>query len=129
MGAVAKRGRLAAWVVLVTACVTFPDPSALDTASPQPSSIQTPGDPQAFTLYTHCGLGWSAVDYDGAFWEATGPGPLDDGAGNPPAGFGNPFDEGTIVRLDADHAMYRSSGGVVLMFRRLEQRPEMRACF
>ena len=127
VGAVAKRGSLVAWVVLLTACATNPDPSPLDTASQEPSSIQTPGDPQAFTFYTHCGLGWAAIEFDGAFWEATGPGPLDDGAGNPPPGFGNPFDQGTMVRLDADQATYRSSAGVIPLLLRLDEPPNTAA--
>lgn len=58
-----------------------------------------------FTVYTHCGLDTATID--GETW-------LFDGEpdANPPPGFGNPMDTGTIVLLDEDHAVYTSSAGV-----------------
>jgi hypothetical protein len=97
-----------------------------ETATSPPDRFR-PAEP--FRLHTHCGLGWGLIEFDGAFWEVTGPGPLDDGAGNPPPGFGNPFDEGTISRLDVERATYRSSRGVVLNLERRDERPDAGACF
>src|SRR5207302_11112938 len=54
------------------------------------------GDVYRFSLYTHCGLDTPvALDFDGSFWDPTGPGPASDGSA-PPAGFDNPYDNGTI---------------------------------
>lgn len=70
-----------------------------------------------FRLYTHCGLKYPiGPDFDGSFWDSTGA--ADDGSGNPPPGFGNPFDNGTMTLLSANLAEYRSSQGVMMRFTR-----------
>ena len=72
-----------------------------------------------FSLYTHCGLDNPvALDLDGSFWDTIGPGPASDGSGNPPAGFDNPYDNGTIQLLSHDRAEYQSQSGTVLRFSR-----------
>jgi len=72
-----------------------------------------------FSLYTHCGLDNPvALDFDGSFWDPIGPGPASDGSGNPPAGFDNPYDNGTIQLLSHDRAEYQSQSGTVLRFSR-----------
>jgi hypothetical protein len=72
-----------------------------------------------FQLYTHCGLDWpQTMDFDGSFWDPIGPGPASDGNGNPPAGFGNPIDRGTITLISPTLAQYRSSTGTVMQWRR-----------
>jgi hypothetical protein len=72
-----------------------------------------------FSLYTHCGLDNPvALDFDGSFWDSIGPGPASDGSGNPPAGFDNPFDNGTIQLLSHDMAEYHSRSGTVMRFSR-----------
>lgn len=81
-----------------------------------------------FSLYTHCGLDWSPIEIDGSFWQATGPGPLSDGQNNPPPGFGNPSDQGTLTLLDDRHATFVSSRGVRIDLVRLDERPELRHC-
>jgi len=72
-----------------------------------------------FQLYTHCGLDWPlAMDFDGSFWDPIGPGPASDGNGNPPVGFGNPIDRGTITLISPTLAQYRSSSGTMMQWRR-----------
>jgi hypothetical protein len=39
-------------------------------------------------------------------------GVVDDGSGNPPDGFGNPTDHGTVTMRTRNEAEYRSEGGV-----------------
>jgi hypothetical protein len=90
------------------------------------SAVEVEGQP--FELYTHCGLDRSLIEFDGSFWEARGPGPLSDGSGNPPAGFGNPFLRGTIARTGDDSAAYVSSGGVRVVLVRLDRRPDLEPC-
>jgi hypothetical protein len=79
----------------------------------------SPGVPYRFQLYTHCGLGWPlAMDFDGSFWSPVAPGPASDGSGNPPAGYGNPYDEGTITLISSTLAQYRTSTGTVSQWSR-----------
>lgn len=87
-----------------------------------------PAQAQPFELYTHCGIDRSLIEFDGSFWEATGPGPLSDGSGNPPPGFGNPFDRGSITRTSHDTAVFVSSDGVRLELARLDGRPDLVPC-
>jgi hypothetical protein len=70
-----------------------------------------------FRLYTHCGLDWPlAMDFDGSFWDPIGP--ASDGYGNPPAGYGNPIDQGTVTLISPTLARYQSSRGAVMQWSR-----------
>ena len=70
-------------------------------------------------LFTHCGLDWpGVVDFDGSFWDPIGSGPASDRNANPPPGYGNPYDRGTIMLISQTLAQYRSSGGSVMQFNR-----------
>ena len=70
-----------------------------------------------FPLYTHCGLGWPpAMDFDGSFWDLKGP--ASDVSGNPPAGYGNPYDRGMLTLISPALAQYRSSSGLVSQWNR-----------
>jgi hypothetical protein len=72
-----------------------------------------PNAPQPFTLYTHCGVIFT--DFQRVTWYADPP--LTDGNGNPPPGFGNPTDKGTMQRVSAHEADYVSSTGRKVVFR------------
>lgn len=48
---------------------------------------------QSFSLYTHCGI--DELRLDGRFYERVG-GRLDDGSGNPPKGWENPYQAGWL---------------------------------
>lgn len=77
-----------------------------------------PGVPYRFQLYTHCGLDApTAIDFDGSFWDLV-PGPATDGGGNPPAGYGSPYDQGTITLISPTRAQYRSSTGALSQWSR-----------
>lgn len=93
-----------------------------------PSRIEGADAWQPFELYTHCGTDKSLIEFDGQFWQAVGPGPLNDGSGNPPPGFGNPSDRGWIARIDDDTAAYESSEGTPLALRRLDLQPDVGMC-
>jgi hypothetical protein len=72
-----------------------------------------------FQLYTHCGLDSpTAMDFDGSFWDPAGPAPASDGSGNPPAGYGNPYDQGTITLISPTRVQYRSGTGIVSQWNR-----------
>ena len=132
--------RIAIAVVIVTAVVAGvlitrsaligePLPSPAGAREPQPvsstgqyvfyasSGHAAQGVRYQFRLYTHCGLNDpTGPDFDGSFWTSVGPG--DDGSGNPPAGFGNPFDNGTIRLISENVAEYRGSSGITVRFNR-----------
>lgn len=73
----------------------------------------TLGKEYAYELYTHCGVR-SAV-FDGERWWRANP-PLDDGHGNPPAGWGNPVTKGVMVLVQEDLAVFTSRSGRVVEF-------------
>jgi hypothetical protein len=70
------------------------------------------GVPYSFDLYTHCGILWA--NFDGRYWAADPP--LTDGNGNPPAGWGNPTDHGTMELVSPNEALYRSDSGMTARF-------------
>ena len=78
----------------------------------QASGITLAGEPEIgvayrVELYTHCGL--RNVEFDGDRWAISGT--LSDGSGNPPVGFNNPIDEGTVTLTAPDTAIYTSEFG------------------
>jgi hypothetical protein len=120
---------IAGFVVARAAVLPPSLPTTANSHEPQPagstgrfvfypsSGHVTQGVAYQFRLYTHCGLNYpTGPDFDGSFWESVGAG--DDGSANPPPGFGNPFDNGTMTLLSANLAEYRSSQGVVMRFTR-----------
>jgi hypothetical protein len=103
-------------------------PPAVSTAAPQDlgngqfrffphSGRASVGVPYRFRLYTHCGLDWPlAMDVDGSFWDLKGP--ASDVSGNPPTGFGNPYDLGTVTLISPTLAQYKSNSGAVMQWSR-----------
>lgn len=73
------------------------------------------GDEYDYVLYVHCGVQWARIDGD---WFETEP--LNDGNANPPPGWGNPFDKGSLTIVDLSTAEYRSDNGETLTFVRTE---------
>jgi hypothetical protein len=79
-----------------------------------------------YRLYTHCGLDRSHVDLDGSYWN-----PEDESSDpNPPAGLGNPTDQGTVVitSTDPDRLVFTSQKGVVVAFQRAGQSLDFAPC-
>jgi hypothetical protein len=60
-----------------------------------------------YRLYTHCGV--LAASISGQIYYADPP--LTDGAGNPPPGWGNPYDDGDMTLQTAMTADFHDSGG------------------
>lgn len=67
---------------------------------------------QPFSLYTHCGI--NELTVGGRWYERVG-GALDDGQGNPPQGWDNPYQPGTLV-ITGSTAVFRDSVGHREMF-------------
>ena len=84
------------------------------------SSPSHPGSPAtaaanasaSYTLYTHCGIRFAKIG--GRWFEADRP--LSDGSGNPPPGWGNPSQPGSIRMLSASAAEFRDNLGHVVRF-------------
>lgn len=73
--------------------------------SPTPVDTQPAIDEQAatdFDLYTHCGINGTMIA--GRWWQADPP--LSDGHGNPPTGWGNPSQPGTLRMVDQETAVF-----------------------
>lgn len=66
-----------------------------------------------YELYVHCGVEWALID--GEWWTTP---LLSDGHRNPPDGWGNPVDSGTLVLLDGDTAEYAGGPDATVVFRR-----------
>jgi hypothetical protein len=62
-------------------------------------------------LYTHCGIKELRVE-DTFFIAET---PLDDGQGNPPPGWGNPYQDG-VVTVSGSKAVFRDDNGHIVTF-------------
>jgi hypothetical protein len=66
-----------------------------------------------FDLYTHCGIHGADVGGD---WFAVDP-PLVEVGANPPAGWGNPYQRGTLTLESTDVAVFRDDAGHELTLR------------
>lgn len=64
-----------------------------------------------FALFTHCGIYEAQVE--GSFFVADES--LDDGHGNPPAGWGNPYQAGTMT-VEGPRAVFHDDGGHTVTF-------------
>ncbi|MDP1721398.1 MAG: hypothetical protein Q8L08_10465 [Candidatus Nanopelagicaceae bacterium] len=73
----------------------------------------------AFDLYTHCGI----IDLRayGRYFKHVG-GSLSDGSGNPPDGWGNPYQRGTLT-VSGNTAVFRDKLGHVERFK-AEKQPD-----
>jgi hypothetical protein len=67
-----------------------------------------------FDIYTHCGINGALIE--GRWWEADPP--LDDGNGNPPAGWDNPYQHGTLAAVDETTLLFTADSGMTARLRR-----------
>jgi hypothetical protein len=67
----------------------------------------------AYDLYTHCGIDEAKV---AGRWYLAAP-PLSDGNGNPPAGWGNPYQHGTMTLVSAAEVVFTDQAGHHVVFR------------
>ncbi|MDG4859862.1 hypothetical protein P8605_17170 [Streptomyces sp. T-3] len=79
-----------------------------------PSTVRTTPSARSFpfTLYTHCGIDEARVGK--TYFEADEP--LSDGEGNPPAGWGNPGQRGTMTLKSATEAVFTDDAGHEVTF-------------
>ncbi len=71
--------------------------------APRVSGPQASPRPAApYSLYTHCGISGALID--GRWYQAWPP--LSDGSDNPPPGWGNPYQRGTIRMISSTEAVF-----------------------
>jgi hypothetical protein len=111
-GACAVAVGLAAGMVAV-ACEgsTAPGTRAAPRVTATTTAITT-GQSRPYALYTHCGV--SEARFAGRYYKADHP--LSDGAGNPPAGWGNPYQAGTMTMVSATKAVFTDKAGHRVVF-------------
>ncbi|MFI5801427.1 hypothetical protein [Streptomyces sp. NPDC051561] len=76
-----------------------------------PSAV--PGRVMPFDLLTHCGIDEAVIG--SAYFEAVTP--LSDGSGNPPEGWGNPTQRGTMTLKSEAEAVFTDDAGHEVEFR------------
>ena len=101
-------------VTIVLAGCSQKTPIAAPTSPAQSDQVQA----VVFDLYTHCGI--DNFKAYGKYFARIG-GALSDGSGNPPDGWGNPIQRGTLT-LSGDTAVFRDKLGHVERFK-AEKRP------
>jgi hypothetical protein len=75
----------------------------------------------AYVAYTHCGFTPTTFDFDGSFWRVANAGAAEPGAAaNPPAGIGNPEDQGTVVLVSPTDAVFTSQSGILVPLVRVD---------
>ncbi|MEU1231995.1 hypothetical protein [Streptomyces sp. NPDC005828] len=72
-----------------------------------------PGRTIPFDLYTHCGIDEARI---GSRYFAAET-PLSDGSGNPPEGWGNPYQRGTMTLTSETEAVFTDDAGHEVKFR------------
>jgi hypothetical protein len=71
------------------------------------------GESSSYKLYTHCGVREARIGND--YFVAMHP--LDDGSGNPPQGWGNPYQQGRMKRISSTVAVFTDARGHRVEFR------------
>jgi hypothetical protein len=71
------------------------------------------GPAQPYQLATHCGIDEARIGH--RYFEAAHP--LSDGQGNPPPGWSNPYQQGTMTLISPAEAVFRDSAGHQVHFR------------
>jgi hypothetical protein len=93
-------------VGLLAACASAASPAAAPTAR------TTAPKPVPYNLYTHCGIDY--VQVGNRYYEATPP--LSDGSGNPPPGWGNPYQPGTLTVISPTQVVFTDKAGHRVVF-------------
>jgi hypothetical protein len=99
--------------VALAACGSGPAAQVTAPAAPATAAAAAAGSPQPYRLYTHCGIDEARLGH--RYFEAVPP--LSDGQGNPPAGWGNPYQPGTMTLLSPAEAVFRDRAGHQVRFR------------
>ncbi|MEV7491117.1 hypothetical protein AB0O08_10180 [Streptomyces anulatus] len=91
---------------VLTGCTTTDEGAETVRATPSVRTIP-------FVLYTHCGIGEARIG--STYFEAETP--LTDGSGNPPEGWDNPTQRGTMTLKSDTEAVFTDKAGHEVKFR------------
>jgi hypothetical protein len=125
--ATGRVGACAAAALLVTACASGAGSSAggagwqtgrtaagvAGDSAPPPAGSASAANSMPYDLYTHCGIDEARIN--GRFYEAVKP--LSDGNSNPPPGWGNPYQHGTMTLASPSEAVFTDSAGHRVVFK------------
>jgi hypothetical protein len=116
-GALRVTGAGAAWPLLAGAVAGVLAGMVAGCSSGNNTTVIGPPDVVAksvpYNLYTHCGIYEAKVQ---GHWYLATP-PLSDGNGNPPAGWGNPEQHGTMTLISAAEVVFNDPAGHRVVFR------------
>jgi hypothetical protein len=102
-----RRAAVIVVAVVLAACDAGTATHGISPAGPAHAAPTPAGSAQSYRLYTHCGIDEARIG--SGYFEAVHP--LSDGQGNPPAGWGNPFQQGTMTLLSPSAAVFRDDAG------------------
>ena len=98
--------------VVLAACGTGTAGHVAKPAGPFRPAGAAIGSAQPYVLYTHCGVDEARIG--SRYFEAMHA--LSDGQGNPPPGWGNPSQPGTMTLLSQSTAVFRDGAGHHVLF-------------
>ncbi|MDQ0826242.1 hypothetical protein QFZ60_002415 [Arthrobacter sp. B2I5] len=107
----AEKIRLSLFAVTLLAVLNACAAPATPTVEASPEAPPPTASTMPMMLYTHCGIEELRV-VDTFFTAET---PLNDGQGNPPPGWGNPYQAGTVT-VAGSEAVFRDDNGHVVTF-------------
>lgn len=107
-------------VVLVSAALLAGCGKAVTTG---PSQSEAPSR-SSFNVYTHCGV--ESARIEGRWWHAD-PALYNDDKTGPPAGWGNPYQPGTLTMESSDRAVFEALGERVAFVPAPDDKP-VRVC-
>jgi hypothetical protein len=82
-------------------------------ASTRPAVTRVAAPKQVpYNLYTHCGIYYARIG--NRYYVATHP--LSDGSGNPPSGWGNPYQAGTLTLVSPAEVVFTDRAGHRVVF-------------
>ncbi|MEJ2852164.1 MULTISPECIES: hypothetical protein [unclassified Saccharothrix] len=90
-----------------------PPPATEQTAATTAAPTTVTGPAIPYRLYTHCGIDEAKIG--DTYYEALTP--LHDGAHNPPPGWDNPYQDGTMTLVGDTQAVFRDAKGHEVTFR------------
>ena len=97
---------------VLVACGSGPVAQGTGPARPAAPAAVAVGSPRPYQLYTHCGIDEARIG--NRYFEAVHP--LSDGQNNPPPGWGNPYQQGTMTLLSPTTAVFRDHAGHQVWF-------------
>jgi hypothetical protein len=95
---------------VLAACASASSPAPVPATAT--AARTTAPKPVPYNLYTHCGIDY--VQVGNRYYTVTPP--LSDGSGNPPPGWGNPYQPGTLTLVSPTQAVFTDKAGHRVVF-------------